>query len=136
MVHLVVEWPPLRNTAGEIWAILRKKGRNWRFLLKFKKWVHKASLVRFSIVSCTFLISTDWGDVATFFNRFYMLWISQDPFPFCYKIEQGWLPISEAVLKSLWVFHAFWSENLLGTSAVNFSPLRQKLLKTLQNGAS
>ena len=30
--------------------------------------------------------------VATIFNRFDALWISQDPFPFCYEIEQGWLP--------------------------------------------
>ena len=31
----------------------------------------------------------------TFFNRFDTLWIFQDTFPFCYEIEQGWLPNSE-----------------------------------------
>ena len=58
--------------------------------------------------------------VATIFNRFDALWISQDPFPFCYEIEQGWLPSLSYFrsLKSLSAFHVFWSANLLGTSAL------------------
>ena len=34
------------------------------------------------------------------------LWTSKGPFPFCYEIEQGWLPISE-VLKAFEPFMYF-----------------------------
>ena len=42
----------------------------------------------------------------TFFNKFDTVWISQDPFPFCYEIEQGWLPISRAFCRSSLLFAA------------------------------
>ena len=42
----------------------------------------------------------------TFFNKVDTVWISQDPFPFCYEIEQGWLPISRAFCRSSLLFAA------------------------------
>ena len=52
---------PTRKT-GEIWAILRKKGEEINvFYWKFKKRVHKASLVRFSIVSYKNRLNTVQG---------------------------------------------------------------------------